>query len=132
MATLQIDFPDEGIVLSGYTQTLLETMARETLVMRLYEEKRVSAQQAAQILKIPHNEFLQRLTRYGIAEHDELTALEAEIQHQTQLLQPETPLAHKLVETRARLIVAGEKLLDWDEIQAEVANRRGGLESRNE
>jgi predicted HTH domain antitoxin len=131
MTTLQIEFPDDVLVLPGYSQTLLERLAREALLVRLYAEQRIASHRAAQILGMTRDAFIQLLDRYGVREQDELTELEAEIQRQTQLLNPVTVLGKKLVETRARLIVSGTPLLDWEEIQQEVADRRGGLESGN-
>ncbi len=128
MTTLQIEVPDDIITLPKHNHTLLETMAREALVIRLYADKSISFHQAAQVLGRTRDELVQILARYGVAEWDKRTELEAEISRQTQLLQPKTPLGQKIVETRARIIVSGEQLLDWDGIQQEVAERRGGIE----
>ncbi len=40
---------------------------------------------------------------------------------------PRTPLGKKLVELRRAHIEAGGELLDWEGIQREVAERRGGV-----
>ncbi|RMD60759.1 hypothetical protein D6833_09195 [Candidatus Parcubacteria bacterium] len=42
--------------------------------------------------------------------------------------QPKTPIAKALLEARRAYIESGGPLLDWNEIEAEVARLRGGLE----
>ena len=37
-----------------------------------------------------------------------------------------TPIARELWEARQRIIESGEPLLDWDELEREIAERRGG------
>lgn len=39
---------------------------------------------------------------------------------------PQTALGQQLRAARARLIASGEPLLDWDELEQEIAERRGG------
>jgi len=39
---------------------------------------------------------------------------------------PVSPLGHRLLEIRKRIVASGSKLLSWDEIEAEVRERRGG------
>lgn len=41
--------------------------------------------------------------------------------------QPRTPLGRRLWEIRNRILASGEPLLDWDDIEREVAERRGGV-----
>lgn len=48
----------------------------------------------------------------------------------TSSYRPKTPLGRKLWKIRAKIIASGEPLLDWDDIEREVAERRGGIESR--
>jgi hypothetical protein len=43
--------------------------------------------------------------------------------------EPRTPLGRQLAEIRSRIVASGERLLDWDEIDREVALRRGGQDS---
>lgn len=128
MIRLHIDVPDDVLALPGYNQTTLEAMAREALLVRLYAEGGIAAHQAARVLGVPHEVFGQILARYGVAKLDERAEVEAEIRRQTHLLQPTTPLSKKLVETRARIIASGEQLLNWNEIEQEVRDRRGGIE----
>ena len=39
---------------------------------------------------------------------------------------PQTPLGQRLWQIRQRIVRSGEPLLDWDGIEREVAERRGG------
>jgi hypothetical protein len=45
--------------------------------------------------------------------------------------QPRTPLGRRLWELRQRIVASGEPLLDWDDIEQEVAERRGGVSERD-
>ncbi len=38
---------------------------------------------------------------------------------------PRTTLGKRLWDIRARIVASGEKLLDWDEVEQELAKRRG-------
>jgi hypothetical protein len=42
---------------------------------------------------------------------------------------PKTSLGKRLLEIRAKIIVSGARVLDWGEIEKEVAERRGGFEN---
>ena len=42
-------------------------------------------------------------------------------------LQPLTKLGKRLQELRQRIVASRQPLLDWDELEREVAERRGGL-----
>jgi hypothetical protein len=39
---------------------------------------------------------------------------------------PKTPLGQRLWQIRQEVVESGEPLLDWDDIEREVAERRGG------
>lgn len=39
---------------------------------------------------------------------------------------PQTPLGQRLWQIRQRIVESGELLLDWEGIEREVAERRGG------
>ena len=41
---------------------------------------------------------------------------------------PRTPLGRRLWEIRAKIVASGEPLLGWEEIEREVAERRGEAE----
>lgn len=45
--------------------------------------------------------------------------------------QPRTPLGRRLWELRKQIVASGEPLLDWDGIEREVAERRGGVSERD-
>lgn len=40
---------------------------------------------------------------------------------------PRTELGRRLWELRKKIVASGEPLLDWDDIEREVAERRGGV-----
>jgi hypothetical protein len=42
---------------------------------------------------------------------------------------PRSPLGQKLWEIRRRVIESGEPLLDWEGLERELAERRGGSDS---
>ncbi|MBD2615999.1 MAG: DUF2281 domain-containing protein [Nostoc sp. ZfuVER08] len=44
----------------------------------------------------------------------------------------QTPLGERLQQIRTRIVASGKHLLDEDEIEKELASRRGGLQSREE
>jgi len=43
-----------------------------------------------------------------------------------------TPLGERLRKIRVRIVASGKPLLDEDEIEKELASRRGGLQGREE
>jgi len=78
MTIIQIDCPDEFLGLSGLTRTSLENLAREALVVRLYQVGQISSGRAADILRTSRREFLDLLGRYGVSVFDEDADLETE------------------------------------------------------
>lgn len=38
---------------------------------------------------------------------------------------PRTPLGRRLSEIRSKIVASGERMLEWDEIDSEIARRRG-------
>jgi hypothetical protein len=42
---------------------------------------------------------------------------------------PKTSLGKRLLEIWAKIIISGARVLDWGEIEKEVAERRGGFEN---
>jgi hypothetical protein len=50
----------------------------------------------------------------------------------TQAREARTPLGRRLWEIRARIVASGIPLLSWDEIDQEVAERRGSYQQDNE
>jgi predicted HTH domain antitoxin len=76
VTTLQISYPDE--LLEDKPKVELEALAREALLVRLYDLGEVSSGKAAEILGIARREFLDILGRYNVSEFDENMDLEAE------------------------------------------------------
>ena len=46
-------------------------------------------------------------------------------------LQPRTPLGRRLWELRKQIVASGEPLLDWEDLEREIAERRGGVSERD-
>ena len=40
---------------------------------------------------------------------------------------PRTPLGRRLWELRKRIVASGQPLLDWDDLEREIAERYGGV-----
>lgn len=78
--TIQIAYPDELLALPDLTYEQLEHLARETLLVRLYELGMISTGKAADLLGIARREFLDLLGQYGISEFDDDIDLAAEMQ----------------------------------------------------
>jgi hypothetical protein len=47
-------------------------------------------------------------------------------------LVPKTEFGRELLALRARIVASGEPLLDWEGVQREVAERRGGVRHEDE
>ncbi|MEO7909129.1 MAG: UPF0175 family protein [Roseiflexaceae bacterium] len=77
--TLHIDDVDELLTLPNLSQERLEIIAREALLVRLYELTLISSGKAAEILHTSRREFLDLLGRYGVSEFDEDMDLAAEV-----------------------------------------------------
>lgn len=43
--------------------------------------------------------------------------------------QPRTALGKQLMEIRAKIVASGEQLMDWEEVELEIADRRGGAQN---
>jgi len=41
--------------------------------------------------------------------------------------QPKTALGRRLWELRKKIVASGEPLLDWEDLEREIAERRGGV-----
>lgn len=41
--------------------------------------------------------------------------------------QPKTPLGRRLWELRKQIVASGEPLLEWEDLEREIAERRGGV-----
>jgi predicted HTH domain antitoxin len=73
---LQIEYPAE--LLAHKPKAELEHLAREALMVRLYDLGEISSGKAAEILGISRREFLDVLGRYNVSEFDQNMDLEAE------------------------------------------------------
>jgi predicted HTH domain antitoxin len=76
VTTLQIEYPTE--LLAHKAKAELEHLAREALMVRLYDLGEISSGRAAEILGISRREFLDVLGRYNVSEFDESMDIEAE------------------------------------------------------
>jgi len=71
------------------------------------------------------------LTHFDISEsglEDSSMRLTESIWQETISYKPKTPLGKRLWEIRSRIVASGEPLLGWEEIEQEVAARRGEIE----
>jgi len=80
MTMLQIDYPEELLDQVDQSKEALEALAREALLVRLYDLGKLSSGKAAELLDISRREFLDLLGRYGVSEFDDAIDLEAEAQ----------------------------------------------------
>jgi predicted HTH domain antitoxin len=69
MKVLRIELPDE--LLSAVGEDKAQALAREALLVRLYELGEVSTGRAAEILGVSRREFLDLLGAYGVSEFDD-------------------------------------------------------------
>jgi predicted HTH domain antitoxin len=78
MATLRIEYPEELLAQAREPKEALEALAREALVVRLYDLGKFSSGQAARLLGIGRVEFLDLLGRYNVSLFDESMDVAAE------------------------------------------------------
>ena len=76
MKALQIEYPDE--LLAAMDEQALQALAREALMVRLYDLGRISSGLAAQTLGLSRWRFLEVLGRYGVSPFDDAAEVEAE------------------------------------------------------
>lgn len=69
MKTVHFDLPDD--VLDAVGEEQAGTLAREALLVKLYDLGEISTGKAAEILGISRREFLDVLGRYGVSEYDD-------------------------------------------------------------
>lgn len=60
-----------------------------------------------------------------VAKIEPLTKTDHNLQGTGSSFKPKTPLGRRLLSIRKRIVASGETLLGWDEIEKEVAARRG-------
>lgn len=73
---LSVQLPED--VAANLEQSALEALAREALLIRLYDLGVVSSGSAAHALGISRREFLDLLGRYGVSAFDETVDLDRE------------------------------------------------------
>lgn len=69
MASISIDLPAELVEEIGKEKA--EALAREALIVRLYDLGEISTGRAAEILGVSRRTFLDILGRYGVSDFDE-------------------------------------------------------------
>lgn len=69
MQTLTIRLPDE--ILGSNDRPRLEALAREALIVRLYDLGDLSSGEASELLGMSRREFLDLVGRYGVSIFDE-------------------------------------------------------------
>lgn len=79
MALLQIDIPDDLLTDDTLTHDLLEQIAREALLVRLYDQAHISSGWGAQVLGIARHDFLDLLGTYGVSEFDDAIDIAEEV-----------------------------------------------------
>lgn len=80
MSNFQIAYPSELLTLARQPPEKLEHLAREALLVRLYDLGAISSGQAANILGLTRREFLDLLGAYHVSVFDEETDIAAELQ----------------------------------------------------
>jgi predicted HTH domain antitoxin len=78
MTVLQIAYPDELLSVVEQGQEGLEALAREALVVRLFDLGKLSSGKAAELLGISRRDFLDLLGNYNVSIFDEEMNLEEE------------------------------------------------------
>jgi predicted HTH domain antitoxin len=78
MTVLQIAYPDELLSVVEEGQEGLETLAREALVVRLFDLGKLSSGKAAELLGISRRDFLDLLGHYNVSIFDDEINLEEE------------------------------------------------------
>jgi predicted HTH domain antitoxin len=71
MTTLQIEYPEDLLAQTEQTREGLEELAREALLVRLYDLGKLSSGKAAELLGLSRREFLGVLGKYGVSEFDD-------------------------------------------------------------
>lgn len=81
MTTLAIELPDDVLVSTNQSSDQLRTLAREAVLVRLYDLGALSSGQAARALGVTRWAFLDLLSRYHVSPFDETMDVAAEAQH---------------------------------------------------
>lgn len=78
--TLRIEYPEELLDQAEASKEELQDLAREALLVRLYDLGKLSSGKAAELLSIPRRHFLDLLSDYGVSPFDESQDVAAEAQ----------------------------------------------------
>lgn len=81
MTTVHLDLPDDILALPNQTPERLRALAREALIVRLYDQGVITSGWAAQALGLSRREFLDLLGAYRVSEFDESMDIAAEARH---------------------------------------------------
>jgi predicted HTH domain antitoxin len=76
MKALPIDLPDD--LLAAIGEERARSLAREAIVVKLYELGEISTGRAAELLALSRREMLDLLGRHGVSEFDDATDIGAE------------------------------------------------------
>ena len=79
--TVHLDLPDDILALPNQTSESLRALARESLIVRLYDQGVITSGWAAQTLGLSRREFLDLLCAYRVSEFDESMDVAAEARH---------------------------------------------------
>lgn len=71
MRALPIDLPDD--LLAAIGEERAQSLAREAIVVKLYELGEISTGHAAELLALSRREMLDLLGRHGVSEFDDAT-----------------------------------------------------------
>jgi predicted HTH domain antitoxin len=78
MTTIQIEYPEDLLAQTEQTREGLATLAREALLVRLYDLGKLSSGKAAELLGLSRREFLDVLGKYSVSEFDDSQDVAAE------------------------------------------------------
>lgn len=81
MTTVHLDLPNDILDLPDQTPESLRALAREALLVRLYDQGVITSGWAAHALGLSRREFLDLLGTYRVSEFDEHTDVAAEARH---------------------------------------------------
>ncbi|PDV96892.1 UPF0175 family protein [Candidatus Chloroploca asiatica] len=81
MTTVHLDLPQDMLDLPNQTPESLRALAREALLVRLYDQGVITSGWAAQVLGLSRREFLDLLGTYRVSEFDESIDVAAEARY---------------------------------------------------
>jgi Uncharacterised protein family (UPF0175) len=81
MTTIEIILPDEMLTGMSFDRVGLSGLAREALLIRLYDLGEISSGKAAALLGISRRAFLDLLDRYGVSAFNAQDDLDADVRN---------------------------------------------------